>query len=245
MFDKTDRRKMRWAYSGVALALALVCSCALAQGHGHAAHSRGGWNPGPHPGWALDSRFHHDRYYPVRGAFLTTLPGGYLHVMVGREPYFFYGGAWFRPYPRGYIVVDAPFGAVISTLPYGYTVVWVGALAYYYANGVYYADAPSGGYQVVSPPPVLAGPPPAAAAATPPAAAPQVRSLPSGDGLYVYSRQSRSALQEANDRHECDLWAQKQTGYDFERPAQTDPSRFDDFQRAAIACLDARGYSAR
>jgi hypothetical protein len=208
---------------------------------------RPGWSS---HGWTVDTRYHHDHYYPIHGTRVRTLPPGCRHVVVGGVPYFFYAGVWFRPYLGEYVVVGAPWGAEVPVLPPGYTVVWIGSSVYYYANGVYYASLPDGQYQVVGPPvgPAVTQAPPTSTLppAPPPSnAASDVRSVPSGDGLYVYPREQQSALQEATDRHDCDRWAQQQTGYDFERPEQSDPDLFDDFQRAVIACLDARGYSAR
>ena len=92
--------------------------------------------------------------------------------------------------------------------------------------------------------PAVTEPTPATTAPAP-VPAPVVRTVPAGDGLFVYPRQKQSDLKAADDRHACDLWAQQQTGYDFERPGQSNPDLFDNFQRAVIACLDARGYSAR
>lgn len=235
-------RPAAWAWACV---LMVFCGAAAAQhDHGtpHMAHDAG-------HGWALDSRYHHDHYYPVRGTFFHDLPGGYRRVFIGGVPYFFFAGVWYRPYLQGYIVVGAPLGAVIPVLPPGYTAVWIGASVYYYANGVYYSSLPGGEYEVVNPPVGTAAPavtePTPATTAPAPVPAPVVRTVPAGDGLFVYPRQKQSDLKAADDRHACDLWAQQQTGYDFERPGQSNPDLFDNFQRAVIACLDARGYSAR
>lgn len=235
-----------WALAGWLLLNALSAVSALAQNRSGWGHGSG-W--GHEHGWEFDSRYHHDHYYPVRGSFVAVLPVGCNRVVVGRSPYFFYGGAWFRPWSNGYVVVDGPWGAVVPALPAGYSVVWIGSAAYYYANGIYYSALADGQYQVMAPPVGAATAQTASPTATSmpeqavPSPAPRV--LPAGDGLYVYPRQNQSDLQAANDRHACDLWAQQQTGYNFEKPDQADPNRFDDFQRAAITCLDARGYSAR
>ena len=61
--------------------------------------------------------------------------------------------------------------------------------------------------------------------------------------LYVYPRNGQTEQQTQNDRYECHSWAVGQSGFDPTRPQQT--GNADDYRRAMVACLDARGYSAR
>ena len=194
--------------------------------------------------WVLDSRFHHNHYYPALGYSVSVLPPGFLDINIGRGHLFFSAGVWFRPEGRQYVVVAPPPGAYLPLLPPDYSTVWVGNTPYYYANGVYYAAAPTGGYVVAAPPPdaqIMMQPPPPPAAMAPP---PPPSAAPAGDGLIVYPKNGQSAAQMAADRAECTNWAVNQTGDDPARSSPSD-SRRADFQRAAGACLEAHGYTAR
>jgi len=201
--------------------------------------------------WVLDSRFHHNHYYPAPGYSVTALPPGHLDIRIRGGHLFFSAGVWFRPEGRRYVVVEPPPGAFIPLLPPAYTTIWIGSSPYYYANGVYYNAAPSGGYVVAAPPPesavVMLPPPPPAMVAPPPppsVAAPAPFPPPSEDGLIVYPKNGQSAAQVAADRLECTRWAVNQTGYDPVRSSPSDTLR-SDFQRAASACLEAHGYTVR
>jgi hypothetical protein len=120
-------------------------------------------------------------------------------------------------------------------LPLYYQTVWVGGVPYYYANGNYYAQT-AGGYVIVDP---SQG---AVSQESPPLA-----SAPSEDKLFVYPRKGQSETQQAEDRYQCHRWAVDQTGYDPTRISGGAPSiqKRADYQRAMIACLDARGYTAK
>jgi hypothetical protein len=59
----------------------------------------------------------------------------------------------------------------------------------------------------------------------------------------MYPRNGQTEQQQATDRYECHKWATAQSGFDPTR-AQGGASP-DSYRRAMIACLDARGYSAR
>jgi hypothetical protein len=65
--------------------------------------------------------------------------------------------------------------------------------------------------------------------------------------VYVYPRNGQSEEQTSSDRYECHKWAVSQTGYDpttATPETQSSSSSDNDYRRALIACLDARGYSA-
>jgi hypothetical protein len=62
--------------------------------------------------------------------------------------------------------------------------------------------------------------------------------------VYVYPRNGQNDQQTSNDRYECHSWAVNQTGFDPTRGAQQSGTSAD-YRRALIACLDARGYTAR
>jgi len=73
-------------------------------------------------------------------------------------------------------------------------------------------------------------------------AAPQGYGTSAGD-VYVYPRNGQTEEQTQNDRYECHSWAVSQSGFD---PTSSQPGGdAADYRRAMVACLDARGYSAR
>lgn len=179
-----------------------------------------------------DTRYQHDRVYPVRGHVVRSLPHNHRVVVHGGARYYFSGGAWYRPYGPRFTIVAPPFGLFVPFLPPYYATVWVGGRPYYYANEIYYAHR-GDGYVVVEPPTsdVSQAPPPA-------------------DQLFIYPRHNQSEPQQATDRYECHSWAVSQTGFDPTRfqgdasQAQTGEKRAD-YQRAMSACLDGRGYTVK
>ena len=110
-----------------------------------------------------------------------------------------------------------------ATSPYYYdsgpNVVYVNPPVYYPPAPVYATPAPV----YATPPPVYA--PPAAPAAT--AASPEP---------IFYPRNGQNAARVEADRQECNRWATTQHN------AMADASVF---QRATLACMDGRGYTAR
>ena len=180
----------------------------------------------------MDSRYHHNHYYPTRGRFVDVLPSGYHMAAHGNSRYYFHGGIWYRPEGRRFAVVAPPFGLIIPFLPSYYTTIRVGGIPYYYANEVYYTQT-TGGYMVVDPPKG------------------EVKQTPASEGqLFIYPRNGQSEQQQATDRYECHRWAVDQTGFDPTQPpaglpeAQMKQKRAD-YQRAMGACLDARGYTVK
>jgi hypothetical protein len=179
-----------------------------------------------------DSRYHHDRNYPVRGQSVRALPRGSRVVVHGGTRYYFNGGVWYRPRGPRFSIILPPIGLVVPFLPPYYATIWVGGVPYYYANEVYYANEGEG-YVVVAPPKddVSQAPPPA-------------------DQMFIYPRLGQSEKQQADDRYECHRWAVGQTGYDPTQPLggvpeiQTGQKRAD-YQRAMGACLDGRGYTVK
>jgi hypothetical protein len=180
----------------------------------------------------MDSRYHHEHAYPVRGHFVDALPRGHHVVAYGRSRYHFYGGVWYRPYGPRFAVVAPPFGLVVPFLPLYYTTIWVGSIPYYYANEVYYTQT-AGGYTVVEPP-----------------KGEVVEAPASEERLFIYPRKGQSEKQQSNDRYECHRWAVDQTHYDPTQPpgsvpeAQPNQKRAE-YYRAMGACLDARGYTTK
>lgn len=199
----------------------------LAVSAGLAGARERGPGPGPGPGMqgrmVLDSRYHHDHYYPAPGFVSPSLPRGSVSIGFGADSYFFHGGVWYRPYGPRYRVILPPVGIIVPVLPASYVSLRIGGAPYYYANGVYYANV-VGGYRVVEAP--------ADAAEAQPAAPP----APPRPDPIIYPRSGQSAAQTEADRQECNRWA------------TTQPASMNDasvFNRAVEACMDGRGYSMR
>jgi len=156
------------------------------------------------------------RYYPY-----------YSHGGGRYYPYFSYRGGGYYPW--------WPWFYVVPSLPLYYQTTWVGGIPYYFANGIYYAPT-AGGYMIVDPPQD-------AISTVPPSAA----STPSVEKLFIYPRKGQSEQQQAEDRYQCHRWAVDQTGYDptMVSGGASSVQKHADYQRAMVACLDARGYTAR
>jgi len=179
-----------------------------------------------------DTRYQHNRFYPVRGHVVRSLPREHRTVIHGGTRYYFHGGAWYHRQGPRFAVIAPPFGLFVPFLPPYYATVWVGGMPYYYANDIYYANR-GDGYVVVEPPKD-------AVSQTPPPA----------DQLFIYPRNNQSEQQQATDRYECHKWAVNQTGFDPTQPpvaVSEDPSgqKRADYQRAMGACLDGRGYTVK
>ena len=75
------------------------------------------------------------------------------------DRFYYHGGRFYRPGPRGFVVVGAPIGAVLAAPPVGYTVLMAGGVTYYSYLGVYYQRIPAGYVVVEAPATVVAAPP--------------------------------------------------------------------------------------
>jgi hypothetical protein len=187
------------------------------------------------PGYVLDNRYRHDRYYPPRGHAVPVLPPGHRVIPHRGVKYYYHGGVWYRPSGRRFIVILPPFGLIAPFLPPYYTTIWVSGIPYYYAGGIYYVWRPEqSAYVVTEPPPE-----------TEVSEAP-----PTSDELFVYPMKGQSEQQQATDRYQCHRWATEQTGFDPTRPGGNVPeaqhaAKRADYQRAMKACLEARGYSVQ
>ena len=198
---------------------------------GFAPHS--GFAPHAGAGWAPGNGYWHGGGY---------WGGGYWHGV-------FWPHVWYNP----------GFSWFLAGLPLGYATFYWGGLPYYYWNNVYYTWNPGyNGYVVTDPPPAAggadttadatadqSGDPGYAQAAPAPYSAPAGAQASGGAAdVYVYPRNGQSDTQTQNDRYECHSWAVSQTGFDPTRAAQQSGNAAD-YKRAIVACLDARGYSAR
>jgi hypothetical protein len=193
----------------------------------------GGYYHGGGGGYYPGGGYYHGGYYG--GGHYWG--GGYWHG--GYWPYVWYrpGWSWFYP-----------------VLPIGYATFWWGGIPYYYWNNLYYTWNPGYNGYVVSDPPMATDTydDSAPADASGVTAAPPASYQPSaaggsgaGSDVYVYPRNGQSEQQTSTDRYECHSWAANQTGFDPTRGAQSGTGTPADYRRAMIACLDARGYSAR
>ncbi|HEY2463530.1 MAG TPA: hypothetical protein VGI32_05690 [Steroidobacteraceae bacterium] len=161
--------------------------------------------------------------------------GGYWH-----------GGFW----PRAFY--GAGFAWFLPILPLAYATYWYSGVPYYYANDVYYTWNPTyDGYVATDPPPVadssgsadVGAPPPSDAGADQNYSGPAPQNSGPGPGgpvagqIFMYPKNGQSAEQQATDRSECQKWASEQAG----QVAQNG----SDYNRAMVACVEGRGYSAR
>ncbi len=220
-----------------------LCMPMLAHGREPGSASRMGVSRGPAPRMNFDSRYHHDHYYPPRGAVVPGLPPGARSIYYGSHRYYMRGGVWYRPYGPRWMVFAPPIGLVVPFLPEFYTTVWFGGVPYYYANDTYYLwDRGASGYVVSSPP------------STSSDQTGQEASAPGGSGgdddIFVYPRNGQSEAQTAKDRFECHQWAVSQTGFDPSEPgggvpAEQNAGKRADYRRAISACLEGRQYSVR
>jgi hypothetical protein len=225
--------------SGVlAAAFALSMGVANAQPHEHDRdfheHPRGFDH--------YDNHFGHNQYYPSRGFAVHDLPRDRVIINGPRGRYFYSGGIWYSPGPRGYVVIGAPVGLFVPVLPPYYTTVWVGGVPYYYANDTYYAWRQSDSqYEVVAPPDE------SGASMQPP---PPPTGPGASDDIYVYPKSGQSEEDQSRDKYECHKWAQTESGFDPTQPSggvspdQTNSKRTA-YNRAMGACLEGRGYTVK
>ncbi len=215
-----------------------MCVALLAAGAGsayadpHEHGPRGGYDH-------YDARFSHNHYYPSRGYYVHDLPRDRVIVTGPRGRFFYSGGVWYSPGPRGYVVVGAPIGVFVPVLPPFYTTVWFGGMPYYYANDSYYLWRESSQqYEVVAPPDEQS-----ASTDAPP---PPVGS----DDVFVYPKSGQSEEDQSRDKYECHKWAQSESGFDPTQPnggvpAEQASTKRAAYQRAITACLEGRGYSVK
>ena len=117
-------------------------------------------------------------------------------------------------------------------------------MPYYYYNNLYYTWNPGyNGYVVTDPPPAAGRTPGLMGRNCCRDRRPRTGQGGAGADLYVYPRNGQSDPQTSTDRYECHSWAVTQTGFDPTRGGQR--RQADNYRRAMVACLDARGYSAR
>jgi hypothetical protein len=231
-------------YGGAHYVAAAGASHYVYPGHGPVVHPGAGFAPGTaywHGGHAWVGGYWHGYYwphvwfYPGYSWFLPVLPLGYATFWWGGVPYYYWNNLYYTwsPANDGYVVTDPPPVAG----PGDNTAVDPNAA---YDQGQ--DQGQGGGYEQTQPPPTAPEQPQTQAAPVP-YTAPTPSGAAAGD-VYLYPRNGQSEAQQQNDRYECHSWAVTQTGFD---PTRSGPQSGNDteYRRAMVACLDARGYSAR
>jgi hypothetical protein len=178
------------------------------------------------------------------GSHIVGRPGFNRPIYSGHSgwrPRYWAGGHFRGTYwPRSYF--HSGFTWFVPVLPAFYSTFWWGGVPYYYWNDTYYIwSQPDSGYVATDPPPV--------AESSDVSSSDNAGSADASDSssLYVYPKNGQSEEQTSNDRYECHQWAAGQTGFDPTKTADQNAASSgpDDYRRAMLACLDARGYSAR
>lgn len=216
-------------------------------GGGHVASTyRGSYagSYGGHGGYAGRGGYGGHGGYAGRGGY-----GGHGYSTGGRGGY--WGGGWHGGWGGGYwrggfwprAYYGSGFAWFLPILPLAYATYWYSGVPYYYADDVYYTWNPSyEGYTATDPPPVVdsSGGAEGAGPAPNDAGAPNVGPGPGGPvagQIFMYPKNGQSAEQQSSDRAECQKWATDQAG----QVAQNG----SDYNRAMVACVEGRGYSAR
>ena len=92
---------------------------------------------------------HYIHYGPAFGIHLGILPFGYSTIYVGRSPYYYNDGIYYRPYSNGgYEVTAPPLGAEVSRLPNGAKATVIDGEKYYELGGTFYQEDFSSGNSV-------------------------------------------------------------------------------------------------
>jgi hypothetical protein len=115
--------------TGLFSATLIFCSSAFSWG-GHDGPGRGHGGDGPNR-WGPRYDYHDGRFFrhgwfnfgaslllPPVGAIITGLPDGYVSVMIGGIPYYYYGGVYYRPCSDGFVVVEQPVAVTTTVTKY-------------------------------------------------------------------------------------------------------------------------------
>jgi hypothetical protein len=84
------------------------------------------------------------RYYSV--------PPGSISITFGGNPYYYYGGSFYRPYGGYYRPVFPPVGIHVGILPPGFIPIYIGPDPYYFGNAAFYRRYDDHSYEVVDAP---------------------------------------------------------------------------------------------
>ncbi len=84
---------------------------------------------------------HFIHYGPAFGFHISILPFGYSTIYLGRSPYYYNEGVYYRPYANGgYEVTAPPLGAEVSRLPAGAKITVIDGEKYYEVGGTFYQE---------------------------------------------------------------------------------------------------------
>lgn len=90
-------------------------------------------------------------YYPVRGQQFNRIPGSYISLQFGGNPYYYSGGLFYRPFGTYFSIIAPPFGIHVNILPRNYWPLRIGGNPYFYSNGIFYRQT-NRDYEVVQAP---------------------------------------------------------------------------------------------
>ncbi len=80
-------------------------------------------------------------YYPIYGQRVSNIPGPFISVSFGGNPYYYANGAYYRQNAGYYQVSYPPFGLRVNVLPRDYYPVVGSGNPYYYSNGIFYRQS--------------------------------------------------------------------------------------------------------
>ena len=88
-----------------------------------------------------NSRYYSHHRYPSRPSvsIIGSLPFGAISLSFGNRYYHYHNGYYYRPYNRGYMIVQPPIGIIVPSLPLGYTRIIIGSHPYYRYGDVFYS----------------------------------------------------------------------------------------------------------
>jgi hypothetical protein len=89
--------------------------------------------------------------YPVRGQYFNRMPGSYISLNFGGNPFYYSAGLFYRPYGNYFSVTAPPFGIHVNILPRGYWPLRMSGYPYFYHNGIFYRQT-NKDYEVVQAP---------------------------------------------------------------------------------------------
>lgn len=78
--------------------------------------------------------------YPVYGQRVARIPGSFININFGGNPYYYADGIYYRPSGGYFQVAAPPPGLRVNVLPSGYFPFYTGGYPYYYSNGIFYRN---------------------------------------------------------------------------------------------------------
>lgn len=78
--------------------------------------------------------------YPAYGQRVARIPGPFININFGGNPYYYADGIYYRPNGGYFQVAFPPPGLRVNMLPSGYFPFYTGGYPYYYSNGIFYRN---------------------------------------------------------------------------------------------------------